>query len=110
MALHVLATPASIGPAEDDVATVLLVRGVAAAEEGACVSSDPAVWDAYAAIGGVTAGGLAGTQFLADPHGWLRAVQPAGSPRWSDPALLRADVSAVRRDPLTAPAAGHVHH
>lgn len=113
--LHVVAAgdglPSDPGPA--GLVTVLLTRGAGPPPGGACAATDPAAWNVYATLAGVPPAALAGTGFLVDPQGWLRAVQRPGgqgTPRWSDPALLLIDAWAICAQPVAAPAgAGHVH-
>ncbi|MDY0747740.1 c-type cytochrome [Paucibacter sp. R3-3] len=45
-------------------------------------------WRAYARIAGVPDVSLAGTQFLVDRDGWLRAVNRPGEPAWSEDSLV----------------------
>ena len=94
------------------VLTVLLADGPLPVAPAACVSTDPAVRVAFAAISGVPTAQLAGAQFLVDANGWMRAVQRAGETtvRWADPALLLADVQAICRHPIAAAASGGHHH
>ena len=112
--LHVVAegggAPPAPGPA--GLVTVLLTRGADTSSGSGCTATDPVAWDAYATLAGMPSGALAGTSFLVDPQGWLRAVRRPveGAPRWSDPAALLADAQAICAEPLGAPAgAGHVH-
>jgi len=64
---------------------------------GACTTFDASVPQAYAAVGGTAASLPAGTQFLIDGDGWLRAIQPpGGADNWNDPKALAAAVAAMR--------------
>ena len=78
----------------------------------ACVATDPAAWSAYTIISGADSNGLAETQFLVDPQGWLRARWRPGDPGgWTDPQGLQAEVAQILAHPLAASAGGgHVHH
>ena len=74
-----------------------------AATGGLCVANDPDVWTAYAIIAGVDGESLGGTQFIADPQGWLRAVWKSGEPfAGSDPAALAGRIEEFRGDPVSA--------
>ena len=114
--LHVVALPPS-GPVPPPperspvpVVTVLLTDDLAAAVPAACATADPAVRAAFAVLAGVPTPLLAGTQFLVDPDGWMRAVQrPGETVRWADPALLLAEIQAICRTPIAAPSGGHHH-
>jgi putative copper export protein/mono/diheme cytochrome c family protein len=66
-------------------------------------------WSAYAILAGVGSDQLAGTQFLVDDNGWLRAVlypPPAG---WADAAVIAQALRDAAAHPLTT-AGGHHHH
>jgi hypothetical protein len=93
--------------------TVLLARhGLPAAPHGGCVAADQAAWDAYADLAGVSADNLAGTQFLIDPDGWLRALRrPGEAGGWSSPNELVAAVRAICTSPVAHADGGiHGHH
>ena len=53
-----------------------------------CVAASAPAWDAYARIAGVDSARLAGTEFLADRGGWLRARALPGRGAWGDADLL----------------------
>jgi len=91
-------------PAEDPrlVTVQLLPPQGAGTPAGAadCVADSPAAWEALALIAATAR--LAGTQFIADRDGWLRALGAPGKAGWSDDDLLcRSDGAA----PALAPAA-----
>lgn len=67
------------------VTVVLSGAGRARAE---CQAPGEAVWNAFADIAGVDPQALAGTQFLSDRRGWLRARAVAGQAEWSPDDLL----------------------
>lgn len=96
--------------------TVLLTRDGRRPTGGgtACASTGPEAWDAYATLAGLTPDTLAGTQFLVDPAGWLRAEQRPGdaAPSWTDRPALLAEVRAICTHPVPGgtPSAGHAHH
>lgn len=72
-----------------------------------CAPADPAndpAAQAYAIVSGLPAAEAAHTEFLIDAAGWLRAMQPLGTPNgWDDPARLAALLSRLRATPVTAP-------
>jgi putative copper export protein/mono/diheme cytochrome c family protein len=78
----------------------------------ACVAADPSTWAAYATVSGVDQSGLAGTQFLVDPQGWLRARWRPGDPAgWTDAQGLQAEIEQILAHPIaTSAGRGHVHH
>ncbi|VVE88795.1 c-type cytochrome [Pandoraea bronchicola] len=75
-----------------------------------CVADGPDAWQVLAQIAGVSASTLAGTEWLADRDGWLRALAPAGRRGWADGGLMCTTATAppegaqaaLRSDPLTA--------
>ena len=91
-------------------ALVTIVVGAEPAA-GACADSDPATLAAYALVAGVAPDAAAGTQFLVDTGGWLRALwRPGDPPGWTDPAALVSEIAHIRNEPLAMPAgAQHVH-
>jgi hypothetical protein len=76
------------------------------------VAADPSAWSAYATMSGADASGLAGTQFLVDPQGWLRARWRPGDPAgWIDAQGLQAEIEQILAHPIaTSAGRGHVHH
>lgn len=76
-----------------------------------CLADSPDAWPVFAQIAGVSATHLAGTEWLADRDGWLRALAPAGKRGWADGGLLcttstaaaslTSSSSPAARDPLT---------
>jgi len=104
-----------MGPAaaKASLTTILLTRDGQARPAGdGCVSRDAAAWTAYAIVGGVDADGLAGTQFLVDPQGWLRARwRPGDPPGWTDPTQLPAEIEQLLGQPIAMDAGrGRAHH
>lgn len=76
-----------------------------------CYTASPDAWRVYADIAGAAPDRLAGTQWLADRDGWLRAQAPAGDRGWADGGLLctaapveptPGSKSALPADALTA--------
>jgi hypothetical protein len=53
-----------------------------------CVAASARAWDTYARIAGIDPARLAGTEFLADRGGWLRARALPGRNAWGDADLL----------------------
>jgi putative copper export protein/mono/diheme cytochrome c family protein len=90
------------GPADDGVVTV--VAGAAGpVPEGVCVARDETVPAAYAVVTGMAPAALKGAQFLIDGDGWLRAVQmPDAAMGWDDAGMLKAEITALRRQPVGA--------
>ena len=74
--------------------------------EDSCVSGAPEVRLAYAIVSGVMPAALAGTVFLVDPAGWLRARFRPSDP----PPDLDAFVRQIVANPIAAPAATAHHH
>lgn len=67
-----------------------------------CRAASGDAWPALAILAGLAPETLAGTAFLVDAQGWLRAVRrPAGRPAWSDPARLVTELRDICTQPLT---------
>ncbi len=58
-------------------------------------ATDANLQAAYAILAGGAA--PAGTQFLIDGDGWLRAMRPPG---WTDPTALQAEIASLRKQPV----------
>ncbi|VVD83240.1 c-type cytochrome [Pandoraea anhela] len=74
-----------------------------------CIADSPEAWQVFAQIAGTSSSALAGTEWLADRDGWLRALAPAGRRGWADGGLMCTTTTALPdgdttapRDPLTA--------
>ncbi|VVE03270.1 cytochrome C [Pandoraea capi] len=70
-----------------------------------CVADSPQAWQVFAQIAGASPSSLAGTEWLADRDGWLRALAPAGRRGWADGGLMCTTTTALATttgDPLTA--------
>ena len=78
-------------------AVTVLAGKRSGAPPGLCVSEDETVPLAYGIVSGMDAAQLAGTIFLIDEAGWLRAMQPAGAtPSWRNQAALSAEMTSLR--------------
>ncbi len=116
--LHIVADPEAPPPGPpvssgSGVATILLSRDRKAKPIGsACVTVEPAAWDAFAILAGVKSNTLAETHMLADQNGWLRARWRPGDPdNWNDPRVLAAAIDDIATHPLAMAAGGqHEHH
>jgi putative copper export protein/mono/diheme cytochrome c family protein len=104
-------------PPEDGIATVTLLVPFGAAANtrpppGACVAADSAAWNAYAILADLPPDEAAGTEFLVDPNGWLRAVQRPGTPGgWRSAGDLLAAIRLICVQPIEPPTGGqHDHH
>ena len=99
--------PLPTGPdaAEPRLVTVVIGAGSSEASDDICVNSDPGVLVAYGLVAGVQPDVLAGTEFLVDPDGWLRALWRPG-----DPPPPFPDVIGMCSVPLDAPAEGPRAH
>lgn len=66
------------------------------ANSAACQAQDPEAWAALARIAGVPPTELAGTQFIADRQGWLRARSQPGAAGWrADDLVCRAEADGA---------------
>ena len=78
------------------------VTVLAGAPPGLCVAGDETVPLAYGIVSGLDAAHLAGTIFLIDDEGWLRALQRAGTaPSWRDPAALAREIAKLHAHQMT---------
>ena len=76
-----------------------------------CVATDPAAATAYAILAGRPPGMLAGSQFLVDPQGWLRAVWRPGDPAgWTRPEALQAEIVEICTHPVVRTGGENAHH
>jgi len=103
----------AVAPSAPDVITITLERDSGADPTAeSCVAADAAAWAAYAIVSGVEPDALAGTQFLVDLKGWLRARWRPGDPAgWTDLRGLQAAIENIRMHPIAANASpGHVRH
>jgi hypothetical protein len=114
--VHIVAASAATPPpppAGVDIATIVLARDRSVKPVGsACVTVEPATWDAFAILLGEAPDALAGTQALADQNGWLRARwRPVDPGDWSNPQALTAVIREIALHPLAVAAGGgHAHH
>ena len=116
-AVHVIAGDAVAQPrAHVQMGAIILLPPAAEADEKpkscACIAAKPVTWAACAVLADLPPDKFAGTEFLIDPNGWLRAVQHTGSASaWSTPDDLGAAIRAMSTDPVETPARGtHEHH
>jgi putative copper export protein/mono/diheme cytochrome c family protein len=102
-------------PASDgsDVSTIILSLDRRIKPVGtACVTIEPATWNAFSILLGVAPEGLMETQALADQNGWLRSRWRPGDPgNWNDLQMLAAVIRDIVTHPLAvASGGGHAHH
>ena len=98
--------------AAGDTAILRLDRAIdRPAPANACASASADAWGAFAAVAGVTPDALAGSEFLIDPRGWLRAAKSGDQgPNWNDPVVLNDALRQLREHPISATLGGiHVH-
>ena len=70
---------------------------------GICVANGQDLPRAYAIVTGRTPAEMAGTEFLIDGDGWLRAMQgPTAAPAWNDPKRLASDIRQYAAHPIGA--------
>lgn len=79
--------PRQPAPREDPRFQTVLLSPVARTQEG-CLAVSEAAWQAYALVAGVSSQALAGTEFLLDRGGWLRARRRPDDVPWSDAMLV----------------------
>ncbi len=96
----------------DKLVTVLASPGSVPLGPMQCLAHDPSLVKAYAAVSGLRPDELAGSEFLIDTNGWLRALQKPGQAiNWNDPGKLGQMVVQLCAHPLLAANdTGHAHH
>jgi putative copper export protein/mono/diheme cytochrome c family protein len=114
-AVHVVtdASSAVVPPPGADIVTLVLSpQGDTAPSPGTCVAASPSAWQAYAILADLPPANLAGTEFLIDAHGWLRAVhRPAAAGGWRTGQSLIAAIRFFADQPIQSPSEGHhAHH
>ena len=79
---------------------------------GSCVATDPTVWNAFAVLADLPLDEAAGSEFLVDPNGWLRAAQrPGATSGWHSRDDLLAAIRGICIHPIERPSGGsHEHH
>jgi putative copper export protein/mono/diheme cytochrome c family protein len=77
-----------------------------------CVAIHPTAWNAYAVLADLPLDEAAGSEFLVDPNGWLRAVQrPGVTSGWHSRDDLLAAIRGICTHPIEQPNGGsHEHH
>jgi hypothetical protein len=66
----------------------------------ACVDDGRSTWNAYAIGSGVAPNESAGSQFLVDPQGYLRARwRPGDLPDWTESDVFLAKIEEIRSHP-----------
>ncbi len=91
----------AVSPTTGSQTRLVIAAGTGGEPAETCLVRDESVPAAYAIVAGSTAEALAGTQFLIDDQGWLRAMQRPGSPGgWDNPASLQAEIQTLRNHPL----------
>lgn len=93
------------------VAAITLPADAVFYPDMAACAVQPEAREAFAILLGTTPDALAGSEFLVDPNGWLRARWRPGEPGgWATPELLLARVQALASHPLPADVAnGRAH-
>ncbi len=106
--VRIVATDAAASAPRDDprVATVVLQRERSDTTVE-CVAHGADAWRAFARVAGAPETALAGTQFIVDRDGWLRALVRPGQRDWSEDSLLcRADTPATDPRPPSSDGLG----
>ncbi len=87
--------------------TTILASPTAQPTHGVCVASDEGLPRAYAIVSGQPPDQLAGTEFLIDGAGWLRAMQrPTSAADWNDAARLLAQIRTLAAHPIAGSTGG----
>jgi putative copper export protein/mono/diheme cytochrome c family protein len=98
-------------PSQDAI-TLLVPKEYTRPAPGSCVAADPSAWNAYAVLADLPADAAAGSAFLVDPNGWLRAVErPGAAGAWHSRDDLLAAIRVICAHPIEQPGgASHEHH
>jgi putative copper export protein/mono/diheme cytochrome c family protein len=101
-------------PPRDAITVMVRQAGAATARSaaGSCTAADTAAWSAYAMLAGLPLDKAAGSEFLVDPDGWLRAVQrPGATDGWHSTDDLLAALRGICTHPIEQQGGGsHEHH
>ena len=110
--VYVVTTKAAAAEVAPQYAVTLHLNDPASPTPGACVAADPTAWNAYAVLANLPPEALAGTAFLVDSYGWLRAINRADSPGgWHTTDELIAALNGIHSKPIQQPTEGqHEHH
>jgi putative copper resistance protein D len=96
-----------------DVVTIMVPVEAHEEAANACTVQDPDAAKALAIYRGADVAASAGTEFLIDPQGRLRAMWvPGRKPDWNDPAALDREIATLRTGPaIGRPISprGHAH-
>jgi putative copper export protein/mono/diheme cytochrome c family protein len=103
-------TPAAV-PTRDAV-TLLVSQNDLKPTPTTCIAADPAAWNAFAVLADLPLDEAAGSAFLVDPNGWLRAVQrPGPTNGWHSRDDLLAAIRGICAHPIEqSSGALHEHH
>jgi mono/diheme cytochrome c family protein len=95
-----------------DAITLSVPIGDARPTPGTCVAADPAARSAFAALADLPLAEVAGSQFLVDPNGWLRAaLRPDTAGGWHSRQDLAVAIRGIIAHPIEhASGASHEHH
>ena len=98
-------------PARDAI-TLLVPEDNGKPAPGSCGAADPAAWNAFAILAGLPLDEAAGSVFLIDPNGWLRAVRrPGATGLWHSRNDLLTAIRGICAHPISQPSGGsHEHH
>lgn len=101
----------TVPPPAADATTIFVVHtAMARPSNGACVTSEPETWTAFATLLGQSPDALAGWQILVDRNSWLRAAWHPGQPGdWNDPTKLAERIRDIVERPLAVSPGVHVH-
>ena len=89
---------------------VVLAKEEPEGDPAGCTSTDPAAWDALAAVTGRSPDALAGSRLPVDGSGWLRAFKPRSeAAAWDDPGVLAAAAASIAAAPIGAATRGSHH-
>jgi putative copper export protein/mono/diheme cytochrome c family protein len=93
--LIVLGAPAISVPLQDAV-TLSVTEDTSQPQPGRCAAAEAAAFNVYAVLADLPVDKAAGSAFLVDPEGWIRAVQrPNATGGWHSPDDLLAAIRGI---------------
>jgi hypothetical protein len=97
-------------PARNDVVTIAANSKSGAANGDDCAVEYPAIGQAYAIVSGLAPEAMAGSQFLIDGNGWLRAILRPTATGDGNADALQAEIDRINANPIMMAAGAPMHH
>ncbi len=97
-------------PPRNDVVTIAANSKPGSADGDGCAVEYPAIGQAYAIVSGVAPEAMAGSQFLIDGNGWLRAILRPTATGNGNADALQAEIDRINANPIMMAAGAPMHH